>query len=104
MAEKTYEPWFPETHKLLLDVYGNAMKSDPEASAVWCERFKAVTHGWDALKKDGLFPELFLRHFWEDVRDVAGQVHKDLDLRELTEQQSLMSFGIANLQSSFGGR
>jgi hypothetical protein len=104
MAEASYEPRFPEAHKLLLDVYGNAMKSDPEASIVWCERLKALTKGWEALKTDGLLPSLFLRQFGEDVRDVAGQVHKDLDLSKLTEQQSLMSFGIANLGSSFGGR
>lgn len=103
-ASTEYEPKFPQAHALLLDVYGNAMKSSGEESVVWCERFKALTKGWEVLKGDGLLPPLFTKSFWEDVRDVMGRVHEGLDLRKLTEQQQMMTFGAANLQSAFGGR
>ncbi|MEX0909836.1 MAG: hypothetical protein WDZ75_00915 [Candidatus Paceibacterota bacterium] len=102
-ADTQYNPKFPHAHALLLDVYGNAIKSTGEESVVWCERFLALAKGWEALKGDGLLPLLFTQNFWEDVRDVMRRIHDDLNLNELTEQQKYMTFGVANLRTSFGG-
>lgn len=103
-AETQYKPKFPRAHGLLLEVYGNAMKSSDKENVVWCGRFKGLTKGWEILKEDGLLPPLFTDNFWEDVQDVMGQVHGDPNLGTLTEQQELMTFGISNLRNSFGGQ
>lgn len=98
-----YQPKFPRAHMLLLNAYGTALKSTSEESVLWCERFKAIVRGWEALKGDGLLPPLFTENFWEDVEDVMKRIHHDINLNKLSGQQQLMPFAIANLRVSFGG-
>lgn len=98
-----YEPKFPEAHALLLGVYKQAMWSEGEESVVWCERFKALSKSLEALRRDGVLPPLFTKHFWADVKDVMVTVHKNLDLSKLTEGQAVLTFGINTLQTTFGG-
>lgn len=102
-ASDQYQPKFPRAYKLLLNVYETAMKSSDEESALWCERFKAIVRGWEALKEDELLPPFFINNFWEDVQDVMGRVNVEIDINKLNGQQQLMTFAIANLRVSFGG-
>lgn len=87
----------------MLNVYETAMKSSGKESVLWCERFKAVVRGWEALKEDELLPPFFTNNFWEDVQDVIGRIHTNIDPDKLNGQQQLMIFAIANLRDSFGG-
>ncbi len=101
---EAYTPRFPHAHELLLSVYGGALKSEPENSSEWCDRFKAFGKTLEALKSDGVLPMLFVSTFGHDIRNVAEQVQGAVDMRTSTEQQKLMTFGMANLRSHFGSR
>lgn len=101
-TKQTYTPKFPQSHELLLEVYKGLMTAKPKDVAVWAERFKAHIQTLQRLKEDGVLPPLFTRNFYQDVRDVAGQVHELIVTSELTQQQKTLTFGMANLQNMFG--
>lgn len=101
-TKQTYAPKFPQSHELLLEVYRGLMTAKPEDVAVWAERFKAHKHTLEHLKEDGVLPPLFTKNFYQDVRDVAEQVHGLIDTQRLTREQKMLTFGMANLQQMFG--
>ena len=103
MPVKTvYVPRYPELYALLFNTYAHAMEKG--ADQVWVERVKAIGLTLEAAKKDGFVSIEFTKRFSHDVTDIMREVHDKIELKDLNDSQSSLTFLMANLQSSFGHR
>lgn len=103
-TEKAYDPKFWYIHQLLLQAYEEAMKSRGDESIIPCKRLEALLEGLEALRRSGVFPELFTSLFFYDIRDVKSKVLPHIELDRLTEQQKQLTFAMALLDTTFGGK
>jgi len=104
MKSVTYTAKFPSCHQSLLEAYSAAFNPKFKDRDAWAERARGMFIAFNNAVADGVFPKLFTDTFWEDIQNVMSIVHKDMDLGELSEQQKILTFAIANLRHKFGGK